>query len=98
MRARVNRLAGGAALGLAGLLIQDHFHGLDIDGGWLLTTIGLLCFAVLVVVTTWEPTSVHLPTLRLQRLGRESGFAIQVRPPAGGSKRRLKREIESLAS
>jgi hypothetical protein len=96
--ARVNQSARWAALGLAGLLIQDYFHGLEIKGGWFLTTVALLCFAVLVVLVTWEPLSLRLPTLRLQRLGRESGFSIEVRPPAGGSTRRLKREMESLAS
>jgi hypothetical protein len=60
-RERVNGTAGALAIGLAGLLIQDKFHGLDIDGGWLVTTIVLLCVAVLVTLLTWEPVAARQP-------------------------------------
>ena len=57
MRKFVNRWAGLASLSLIGLLIQDYFHGLEIEGRWLIVVIVLLCLALALTSVTWEPVS-----------------------------------------
>jgi hypothetical protein len=43
--------------GLAGLLVQDKFHGLEIRGRWLLTVVILVLIAAIVLVLTSEPVA-----------------------------------------
>lgn len=53
-RRKANPLSGTAAVGCIGLLVQDRFHGVDIDGAWLVIVIVLLALAGLVVFFTQE--------------------------------------------
>jgi hypothetical protein len=74
VRRRVHRWALGAFLGLCGLLIQDFFHGLEIEGRWLVATWVALITMAAVVVLTADVTRPYMPSVSLLRQGRSTGL------------------------
>jgi hypothetical protein len=54
MRNAIHRVSQWSALGLAGLIVQDWFHGLDL-GRWIIPVSTLLVLACVAFVVTWPP-------------------------------------------
>ena len=65
MREKAHGFSRWSSIGLAGLLIQDRFHGLDIDGWPLVVTIVLLAASLTFFVATskvvcdWSPLGIE---------------------------------------
>jgi hypothetical protein len=83
MRRGIRKGSRWAFLALAGLVIQDRFGGLDIDGGWLVAVTVLLILAALTFALTFEPAAeyVRLPIISAKH-SPGGGLMIHVRRPA----------------
>jgi len=81
MRRTIHETSRWAGLGLAGFLLQDWFHGLQIDGWWWRVMVAALFAAIVLFLGTWDPLTTRVAKAIPYRVVNTRGFeAIQSAP------------------
>lgn len=74
MRKTINQVGRWTAFGLAGLIVQDWFHGLEL-GRWIILVLVLLALTCITFVVTWPPLVRRNP-YRLTRVASQPKTAL----------------------